>query len=138
MVIINKIYHHKLKKNKKENSFLLKKINLEELFQSIIEYKYLPLLFAFIYLIILSYSSFTFHKIGDYGVETDFYQSYVPAAQEFLNKIKEEKDDYIYFGTWAASMRPEVSDLLNPDYFFPGLTPIKSFTDPPAVLYKVE
>lgn len=58
--------------------------------------------------------------------------------QDFLDKIKEERDDYIYFGTWEASMRPEVSDLLNPDYFFPGLTPIKSFSDPPAVLYKVE
>jgi len=55
-----------------------------KIFQSIIDYKYLPVVFAILYLIILSFLSFTFHKIGDYGVETDFYQSYVPAAQEFL------------------------------------------------------
>ncbi len=53
-------------------------------FNSIINYKHLPALFSIIYLLILLYLSLTYHKIGDYGVETDFYQSYVPAAKEFL------------------------------------------------------
>ena len=58
--------------------------NLLELFYSIINYKYLPIIFALVYLVILSFLSFTYHKIGDYGVETDFYWSYVPYAQTFL------------------------------------------------------
>lgn len=74
----------KNKKNKKDNSPRVNFVEQGKFFQSIIDYKYLPVVFAILYLIILSFLSFTFHKIGDYGVETDFYQSYVPAAQEFL------------------------------------------------------
>ena len=77
-----------MKKNKinKENESSNKRnpTNLLELFYSIINYKYFPIIISLLFLIILSFLSFTFHKIGDYGVETDFYWSYVPSAQAFL------------------------------------------------------
>ncbi len=38
-----------------------------------------------VYFIVLSFISFTYHKIGDYGVETDFYWEYVPQAKAVLN-----------------------------------------------------
>ncbi len=58
--------------------------------------------------------------------------------QDFLNKIKAEKDDYIYFGMWEAQTRPALRALLDPRYKFPGLKPVAYFSNPPAVLYKVE
>ena len=75
----------KRKKNKKDNSPRVNSAEQEKIFQSVINYKYLPVVFALIYLVILSYLSFTYHKIGDYGVETDFYWNYVHSAQAFLN-----------------------------------------------------
>jgi hypothetical protein len=39
------------------------------------------------YFIILLFIAFTFHRIGDYGVETDFYWLYVPQAKEVLKGI---------------------------------------------------
>jgi len=36
------------------------------------------------FLVIMSVVSFTYHKIGDYGVETDFYWAYVPHAKQIL------------------------------------------------------
>lgn len=74
----------KSKKNKKDNSPKVDSAKQENIFQSVIDYKYLPVVFALLYLIILSYVSFTYHKIGDYGVETDFYWSYVTSAKAFL------------------------------------------------------
>lgn len=53
-------------------------------FQKLIEYKHLGFVFAFSYAVILGFISLSLHKIGDYGVETDFYWNYVPAAQQFL------------------------------------------------------
>ena len=58
--------------------------------------------------------------------------------QDFLNKIKKEKDDYIYFGIMEAQTRPALRGLLNPKNNFPGLRPIVYFSNPPSVLYKVE
>lgn len=52
--------------------------------QKLIEYKHLGFIFAISYSIIVGLISLSLHKIGDYGVETDFYWNYVPAAQQFL------------------------------------------------------
>jgi len=52
--------------------------------QRLIEYKHLGFAFAIAYSIVLGLISLSLHKIGDYGVETDFYWNYVPAAQQFL------------------------------------------------------
>jgi hypothetical protein len=37
-----------------------------------------------LYLLIIGIISFVFHKVGDYGIETDFFWGYVPNAKDFL------------------------------------------------------
>lgn len=36
------------------------------------------------YALVLSYAALTYHVVGDYGIETDFFWSYVPSARQFL------------------------------------------------------
>lgn len=69
-----------LKSEQSADSFISK-------WQSIVKYKHLGLIFAFVYAVVMTFISLSFHKIGDYGVETDFYWGYVPAAQQFLNGV---------------------------------------------------
>ena len=54
-------------------------------YSSIINHKYLPHVLSSIYFLVISYISFKHHKIGDYGLETDFLARYVPNAESFLN-----------------------------------------------------
>jgi len=56
-------------------------------FNSILENQFLGLYIGAVFCVVMLIISFTFHKIGDYGVETDFYQAYVPVARDFLNGI---------------------------------------------------
>lgn len=77
---------NRLRKNSKVEISSEKKTNsLFTKLQNLIDYKHLGLIFAIIYSIVLGLISLSLHKIGDYGVETDFYWNYVPAAQQFLN-----------------------------------------------------
>ncbi|MDQ3194372.1 MAG: glycosyltransferase family 39 protein [Bacteroidota bacterium] len=46
---------------------------------------YLIYLVPFLYFVIMLFVSMTNRKIGDYGVETDFYVAYIPQARELLN-----------------------------------------------------
>lgn len=46
--------------------------------------KLIPLITIGIYFILILYFALTYHKIGDYGVETDFYEGMVYEAKEFL------------------------------------------------------
>lgn len=46
--------------------------------------KYLPIFISTFYFLVLFVLAFTYHKIGDYGVETDFYEGFVYEAKEFL------------------------------------------------------
>lgn len=73
------------KKIKKKNPLQKDKITVKESFTRLIESSYFGLLLAGTYFVILLILSFQFHKVGDYGVETDFFWSYVPAAKSFLN-----------------------------------------------------
>jgi len=75
----------KLKKKKQQPSvkkttdgFSFLKLN------SFINYKYAGLVLAGIYFVVVGLISFIFHKVGDYGVETDFFWGYVPSAKNFL------------------------------------------------------
>lgn len=43
-----------------------------------------PAVLAVAYLLVMVIIGFTYHKIGDYGVETDFYWAYVPNAKHIL------------------------------------------------------
>ncbi len=62
----------------KEKSFILK-------FESILNSNYTGLIIAGIYLVVVGLISFIFHKVGDYGIETDFFWGYVPSAKKFLS-----------------------------------------------------
>ena len=42
------------------------------------------LVFASIYFVILLFFALSFHRVGDFGVETDFYGGFVPEARDFL------------------------------------------------------
>ncbi|MBT3800282.1 MAG: phospholipid carrier-dependent glycosyltransferase, partial [Bacteroidetes bacterium] len=50
-----------------------------------VDYKHMGWVLGGIYFILMAIISFTYHKIGDYGIETDFFWSYVPQAQSFLD-----------------------------------------------------
>lgn len=52
---------------------------------SFLEFQFLPHLLSGIYFFIMLYISFSYHTVGDYGLETDFYMRYVPNAKAFLN-----------------------------------------------------
>ncbi|MCZ6702339.1 MAG: glycosyltransferase family 39 protein [Ignavibacteria bacterium] len=74
-----------VKKTKKKIPVQKDKISVKETFTKLIKSSYFGLSLAGSYFVILLILSFLFHKVGDYGVETDFFWSYVPAAKSFLN-----------------------------------------------------
>ena len=74
-----------VKKTKKKIPAQKDKIPLKESFTKLIESSYFGLSLAGLYFLILLIMSFLYHKVGDYGVETDFFWGYVPAAKSFLN-----------------------------------------------------
>lgn len=47
-------------------------------------FKKLPLIVIGLYFVIVLFAALTYHRIGDYGVETDFYEGMVYEAKEFL------------------------------------------------------
>ena len=53
--------------------------------QSILNSKQTGLIIAGFYLVVVGLISFIFHKVGDYGIETDFFWGYVPGAKKFLS-----------------------------------------------------
>jgi len=75
------------KKTKKKQQQPEKKFNLFQKFEELTNYRFLGLGIAMVYFFVMAIVSFSFHKIGDYGVETDFFWGYVPAAKDFLNGV---------------------------------------------------
>lgn len=53
-------------------------------YSRIVYKKSIGIILALFYLVTMLICSLLFHKIGGYGVETDFYQTYVPEAKSFL------------------------------------------------------
>jgi Dolichyl-phosphate-mannose-protein mannosyltransferase len=74
-----------IKKSNKSKQTHSGKQSLQEIFNKILQYQHLGLIIAGLYLTILLIVSLLYHKIGDYGVETDFFWSYVPKAKSFLS-----------------------------------------------------
>jgi len=74
-----------VKKSEKKISQKKNNNSLKELFNNIVLYKYTGLSIALLYFLVLLIVSLMYHKVGDYGVETDFFWSYVPGAKSFLN-----------------------------------------------------
>jgi 4-amino-4-deoxy-L-arabinose transferase-like glycosyltransferase len=51
---------------------------------SIVQHPRTGLVLGAAYALILLYAALTYHVVGDYGIETDFFWSYVPAARQVL------------------------------------------------------
>ncbi len=73
-----------------------------------------------------------------YYLDMDF--KLMPMADsynEFMNKLRNENVDYLYFGIAEAGLRSELQFLIDPKRNHPGLDVVVYFTNPPSVLYKV-
>ncbi len=91
--------------------------SLYELFESVVNYRRLGLVIAALYFVILLIVSFTFHKVADYGVETDFFWLYVPAAKSFLS-------GHLLIDAFRGPFYPIVLGLfylIVGDYFYAGM-----------------
>ncbi len=69
------------------------------------------------YTLVMAIITFSYHKIGDYGVETDFFWSYVTQAQSFM-------DGHIIIDKYRGPLYPMVLGLvhlLTGEYFTAGL-----------------
>lgn len=90
---------------------------LKKSFLKLLYAKRLGLLLALSYLIIMLICSLLFHKIGDYGVETDFYWGYVPEAKS----ISEGKLIIDAFRGPFYPLALYVFEKIFCDYFISGL-----------------
>lgn len=100
----------KIPQKKKNNS-------LKELFDNIIRYKHTGLSIALLYFVVLLIVSLLYHKVGDYGVETDFFWSYVPGAKSFLNGT-------IHIDQFRGPLYPMILGIFNllvSNYFLSGI-----------------
>jgi methylmalonyl-CoA mutase cobalamin-binding subunit len=57
--------------------------------------------------------------------------------EEFIENLRQNNVDYLYFSTIEAAMRREFQTLLNPKSNHPGLKVVVYFNNPPAVLYRL-
>ncbi|HVO73568.1 MAG TPA: glycosyltransferase family 39 protein, partial [Ignavibacteriaceae bacterium] len=60
-------------------------MNVSMHFEKIINYKHLSSFISLFYFCLMLFIALSYHTIGCYGVETDFFWSYLPAAKSFLN-----------------------------------------------------
>ena len=93
------------------------KVSLEESFNKFLEFRYLGLVIAVLYFVILLILSLLYHKVGDYGVETDFFWGYVPKAKSFINGD-------LQIDQFRGPLYPIVLSLVNliiSDYFISGI-----------------
>jgi hypothetical protein len=99
------------------NQVKSKEAPLQEIFTKIIKYRYLGIIIAAIYFVIILIVSLLYHKVGDYGVETDFFWNYVPEAKSFINGI-------LVIDQFRGPLYPIILGPLNiifNDYFFTGI-----------------
>lgn len=61
------------KKSKSKQEFASDKKKTRRSFEEFISQKIIRLIIALIYFVLLGIISFVFHKVGDYGIETDFF-----------------------------------------------------------------
>jgi 4-amino-4-deoxy-L-arabinose transferase-like glycosyltransferase len=72
------------KKSKEKKETASTKKSTRRSFDEFISQKHFSLIFSVIYFVIVGILSIVFHKVGDYGIETDFFWGYVPGAKKFL------------------------------------------------------
>jgi len=93
-------------------------VSLEESFNKFIQFRYLGLVIAVLYFVVLLILSLLYHKVGDYGVETDFFWGYVPKAKSFINGD-------LQIDQFRGPLYPMVLSLVNliiSNYFISGIT----------------
>jgi 4-amino-4-deoxy-L-arabinose transferase-like glycosyltransferase len=93
------------------------KVSLEESFNKLFQFRYLGLVIAVLYFVILFILSLLYHKVGDYGVETDFFWGYVPNAKSLIN------GDF-QIDPFRGPLYPMVLSLVNliiSNYFISGI-----------------
>ncbi len=81
-------FNAKEESNNKSNKKLQTRksnISLEESLNKFFQFRYLGLVIAVLYFVVLLIISLLYHKVGDYGIETDFFWGYVPNAKSFIN-----------------------------------------------------
>ncbi len=61
-----------------------------------------------------------------------------PTYDQFIDKLKQDKVDYLYFGQYESSTRSELKDLLDTTNTHKGLRPLFMLEKPRAVFYRVE
>ena len=106
---------HLMKRNKNISGENQK--SLLEIFDSIITYKHLGIVFALAYFVLLLVVGLLYHKVGDYGVETDFFWAYVPEAKSFLS-------GKLIIDPFRGPLYPMVLGsfkLIIGDYFYAGM-----------------
>lgn len=75
--------------------------------------------------------------IAYYINKTMKYFPYVTSFEELERETKKLKADYLFYGLYEASIRPEFKTLLNPYSAPQWLKPVTGTKDPPSILYKV-
>ncbi len=109
----------KKSKRKSDKKLQSKKSNgsLTNSFNNLLQFRYLGLAIAVLYFVILLILSLAYHKVGDYGIETDFFWGYVPAAKSFINGD-------LQIDQFRGPLYPIVLSLVNlliSDYFVSGI-----------------
>ncbi|MCH6573821.1 MAG: glycosyltransferase family 39 protein [Bacteroidetes bacterium] len=109
------------KKSKKTSNNKLQtkksKVSLEESLNKFFQYRYLGLVIAVLYFVTLLIVSLLYHKVGDYGIETDFFWGYVPNAKSFINGD-------LQIDPFRGPLYPMVLGLVNliiSNYFYSGI-----------------
>lgn len=95
---------------------MTKEVKSENGIFKLLNNKHLFHILSALYFVIILSISLKFHKIGDYGLETDFYMKYVPNAQEFL-------EGSIHIDSFQGPMYPMVLGLVKSvvgDYMLAG------------------
>jgi len=73
------------KKKKEKSQSSPERKTISSIFENYISRKYTGLFLAAFYFVVVGLISFIFHKVGDYGIETDFFWGYVPSAKKILS-----------------------------------------------------
>ena len=105
------------KKSNKKLQTKKSNVSLEESFNKFIQFRYLGLVIAVFYFVILLILSLLYHKVGDYGIETDFFWGYVPHAKSFINGD-------LQIDAFRGPLYPIVLSLVNliiSNYFISGI-----------------
>ncbi|MGD8306118.1 MAG: glycosyltransferase family 39 protein [Ignavibacteria bacterium] len=107
----------KRQKAAKKNIEADNKKSFQESINKFFEFKYLGIVLGLVYFLILTIVSVAYHKVGDYGVETDFFWGYVPEAKHFINGS-------VKIDAFRGPLYPIVlgiSTLITSDYFYSGM-----------------